>query len=106
MKYIQDLHFYKVYFLSNPKIYPHTLIKIKIKLKNLQKITNNNEFLANYLLSFVITKNFIDKVIIGVNNSNQLLKNIKKNFKIDEFININYEEIPENILIPSLWPKN
>ena len=72
----------------------------------MQKITNNNEFLANYLLSFVITKNFIDKVIIGVNNSNQLLKNIKKNFKIDEFININYEEIPENILIPSLWPKN
>lgn len=60
--------------------------------------------LPGMLLNYCISKPFIDKVVIGLNNVSQLQQNI-------EGINKNYEilkrrfKINENVLIPSNWPK-
>lgn len=62
------------------------------------------EYLAGSLLRFVIEKPFIDKVIFGVENHNQLLINLKSIEKSTELPNLP-KVISEHILIPSNWPK-
>ncbi|MDT0644237.1 aldo/keto reductase [Zunongwangia sp. F363] len=75
----------------------------EIKL-NLEEIQNRESSLAGDLLNFVLSNEMIDKVIIGVEDKSQLENNFQmlKSAKELPFLT---KEIPDNILIPSLWPK-
>lgn len=61
--------------------------------------------LANYLLKYCLNMEFVDKVVIGINNASQLKKNITglncsfENGKVKEPFMIS-----ENILNPARWP--
>ena len=79
---------------------------IKDYLFKLQESFENIAQLAYFLLNYVISKSFIDKVIIGVNNSEQLFNNLKEiTTKLPEF-QFDISHVPEDILIPYKWPKN
>ena len=74
---------------------------IKPHLISLQK----NNLLNGALLKFALEKQFIDKVIVGVESEKQFLLNIQSieaASSLPEF----EETIPDNILIPSEWPKS
>ena len=73
--------------------------------KNLKEIFDDNDQLARALLSFSISKNFIDSVVIGVNNHEQLIENTKKVINLGEDLPQIPKNIPEKILMPYLWPK-
>jgi len=68
-------------------------------------IKENAGSLEGALLHYVLTKHFIDVVIIGVENSIQLLNNLHavKNQELLLPLNLN---ISEKIQNPSMWPKN
>ncbi len=88
-------------FFMNPETLSGFFDEIKPLLNQIQREWKN---LPGMLLSYNLQQQFIDKVIIGVNNSDQLIQNI-------ESIN-NIVKIPEmtkivrhEILSPSRWPK-
>lgn len=66
----------------------------------------NIKQLSGHLLEFVLSKDFIDKVIIGTESLNQLQGNI------EELLNLHIEELPhppnlsESILMPMFWPSS
>lgn len=70
-----------------------------------QNIDNDNE-LANFLMSFVLSNERINKLIFGVNTSKQLLENIG-GFQLSKInIAINWDlDVAEDILMPNKWPK-
>lgn len=77
---------------------------VKKIVHNLQKEYGSN--LPGMLLNYCLKTDFIDYVIIGVNNAEQLAQNIKSlhatfDFHLDD-VSL---QIPENILIPSKWIK-
>lgn len=59
--------------------------------------------LSGSLLKYVLEKPFIDKVIVGVEDSNQLEQNIRS-LKLAEALPDLKEQLPDRILMPSLWP--
>lgn len=62
--------------------------------------------LPGLLLRWVTSQNFVDKVIIGVNDSKQLIENIKSiSSNIKSSLPNYYFEVSDNILMPSNWPK-
>ena len=73
--------------------------------KNLRDSFHENGQLARALLNFSLNKDFIDNVVIGVNNQVQLIENTKR-LKSSE-INLPPvpKNIPEKILMPHLWPQ-
>ena len=81
--------------------------EVKPFIVKLQNQFREHEELARFLLTTVLEKNFIDKVIIGVNNSAQLLSNLS-NMKLQtDFLNKNaLPKLSDNILNPCLWSKN
>nr|WP_315401933.1 aldo/keto reductase [uncultured Sphingobacterium sp.] len=77
----------------------------KIK-SNLLELQSYGEKLPAMLLNWVIENDFVDKVIIGVNSKNQLVDNVRALNEIEtKSLPILTESIPENILMPSSWPK-
>jgi aryl-alcohol dehydrogenase-like predicted oxidoreductase len=74
---------------------------VKKLIKELQESSSN---LAADLLNFCLNNEIIDKVIIGVNNQNQL-KEIINNLENGNGININLPITNESILAPSNWLK-
>ena len=89
-----------LFFMNPDDLQDHFNI-IKPQLIKLQK----NKPLNGAILKFVLEKPFIDKVIIGVENEEQLklnIQNIENAPSLPEF----EETLPDNILIPSEWPKN
>lgn len=87
------------------------LLAFKNFLIRLNEFAKKNDMhLDEIALGFALTNNFIDKVVVGIDNSEQLsrLIAIEKNApskevfsKLNEFIS--REEIPEELLIPSNW---
>lgn len=69
----------------------------------LEKLKNNIPNLAGSLLNFVLKKPFIDNVVIGVENSDQLSQNLKSIGNASSLPELEMN-IPESILIPSNWP--
>ena len=69
----------------------------------IQSLKKNNT-LAKSLLKFTLNKKFIDKVIIGVENTEQLIENLDKSKEIQDLEAVNYM-ISNNILMPMYWPK-
>jgi aryl-alcohol dehydrogenase-like predicted oxidoreductase len=73
--------------------------EVKPHIKTLQK----NKLLAKSLLNFVLNKDFIDKVVIGVENNKQLLENLDNSKEIELLDNLDFE-FSKNILMPMFWP--
>jgi len=90
-------------FFMNPKVLPKYFDPVKTTLLQLQD--EHGDKLSGALLDFVLKKDFIDAVIIGVENAGQLVQNIE-NLKMTEPISIEIPNIPDSILVPSLWPKS
>jgi aryl-alcohol dehydrogenase-like predicted oxidoreductase len=99
--FLQGLFFMEISKLSNH------FEEVKPFIVKLQNQFREHEELARFLLTTVLEKNFIDKVVIGVNNSAQLLSNLS-NMKLQtDFLNKNAPpKLSDNILNPSLWSKN
>ncbi|TVZ28218.1 aryl-alcohol dehydrogenase-like predicted oxidoreductase [Gillisia sp. Hel_I_86] len=88
-------------FFMKPELLSSYFSEIKENLRELQLL---QEDLSVSLLRFVLDKSYIDKVIIGVENSKQLKQNIEglKNAKELPILN---KDISRQILNPSLWKK-
>jgi len=90
-------------FFMDPKVLPEYFEDIKTILIRLQAF--HGESLSGALLNFVLEKEFVDTVIVGVENLNQLVQNFEK-LKTSEPITVEIPTIPHHILVPSLWPKS
>ncbi|MCX2837917.1 aldo/keto reductase [Salinimicrobium sp. MT39] len=74
--------------------------EIKPLLRELQNSIDN---LPGSLLKFVLEKDFIHQVVIGIENSDQLLRNILSLKNAADLPCLN-KNISEKILMPSNWP--
>ena len=70
--------------------------------KKIDFLQNNYKNLSGELLNYVINNKNIDKIIIGVNNSNQLIQNIES-IKYSIGLPKLKNNIPSRILNPSMW---
>jgi aryl-alcohol dehydrogenase-like predicted oxidoreductase len=91
-------------FFMNPSQLTTFFNPLKIFLNQIRSNFATNSELAAYLLKFVLSKPFIDKVIIGVNNAGQLRDNVN-NIKTMKSIYFETPDVSEEILLPNLWPK-
>jgi aryl-alcohol dehydrogenase-like predicted oxidoreductase len=66
-------------------------------------LQKNIKHLSASLLNYVLCKKFIDKVIVGVENVNQLKQNIETLISA-ETLPVNAFSVSENILMPAKWP--
>ncbi|MFT6053187.1 MAG: aryl-alcohol dehydrogenase-like predicted oxidoreductase [Parvicella sp.] len=76
---------------------------VKEYLKLIKKELPCPEGLAGFLLSYVASRPFIDKVVLGVNNVDQLSKNISSLPSSFKPLDLIVPEIQEDILLPYLW---
>lgn len=93
-------------FFVDPEELPDFFEPITPYLNRLRNSYFDNTQLAQALINFSLSKDFIDYVVIGVNNESQLIENI--NFSETSIFVLPEppRKIPENILRPNLWPKN
>src|SRR5690606_14514305 len=72
----------------------------------LEELRGLGDDLSGLLLNFVLSQDFVDKVIIGVNNRKQLIENVDS---INSNFNNNLPKcnfiLSDKILMPSNWPK-
>lgn len=87
-------------FFMRASSLPDFFNSVKPIIEQLQQIEN----LPGALLRFVASKPFIDRVIVGVETSRQLIQNIA-NLTIGKDLPTNTLQIPPFILMPSNWPK-
>jgi aryl-alcohol dehydrogenase-like predicted oxidoreductase len=76
---------------------------VKEYLRDLKNSFSDMEQLVGFLLSYVASRPFIDKVVLGVNNSQQLSRNILSLTNTGHLKYIDVPEISEEILLPYLW---
>ena len=106
--HVRSVFLQGLYFMNNKQL-PQKLLPIKKYLDNIESICDEFNFsIGELALNFVYENKFIDKIIIGVDSSNQLRQNIKmiKNWKSNNNINrlinkINVKE--EHLLSPVNW---
>ena len=72
-------------------------------LKAFHDSFSSNEEKASYLLNFCVQNDYINKVVIGVNNLSQLAQNLEHLGEIGKFDFTFTEDISEAILLPSNW---
>ncbi|MFT6324517.1 MAG: aryl-alcohol dehydrogenase-like predicted oxidoreductase [Halieaceae bacterium] len=90
-------------FFMNPEKLSPFFQPVKEYLKLLKNEFSNSKELAGFLLSYVVSRPFIDKVVLGVNNTQQLEENLSSLTTSFEPIELNVPEIQEDILLPYLW---
>jgi aryl-alcohol dehydrogenase-like predicted oxidoreductase len=88
-------------FFCEPNALGEFFDEVKPILKTIQK----EKDMAVKLLKFVLEKEFIDVVNIGVNNVAQLRSNIRKLNEIKGPLPELDKPVSESILLPSGWPK-
>ncbi len=88
-------------FFVNPNQLSSFFNEVKPHLVEVKASTNN---LAGSLLNYVLCKDFIHQVIIGVENNDQLLSNISSIANVEVLKDLDYK-FSDNILMPSNWPK-
>lgn len=93
-----------LYFLD-PKGLPEFFEPINRYLSEVRKKFPNHEQLAQALLGYCLSKDFIDYVVIGVNNQTQLIDNLSSFNAFHENLPIRPISVPEKIVLPYLWPK-
>ena len=71
---------------------------------HLKKLQNRYDSLEKHLLNYVLEKDFIDRVIIGVENNNQFLQNLKSLHEKGQLPEEDFN-ISNKILMPTHWPK-
>ncbi len=84
------------------------VVKLNDELKKIKNISKTNDLnLSDLALGYCLSKNYIDKVIFGVDSIKQLKSNLKSIFyNLDLDIISSIEEINvknQNLLNPSLW---
>lgn len=106
--HVRSVFLQGLYFM-NKKQLPQKLLPLKKYLININTICDEfNVSIVELALNFVYENKYIDKIIIGVDSSNQLnqniqmIKNWKSNNNINELINkITVKE--QNLLSPINW---
>lgn len=90
-------------FFADTEKLPNFFNELRPIIKNLQN--NYKEKLEGVLLSYVLQQEFIDIVIMGVENEGQLKKNINciDNASQLESLKVTFSE---QVLMPMHWPKN
>lgn len=90
-------------FFADTEKLPAFFNELKPSIKNLQN--NYKEELEVVLLSYVLQQEFIDVVIMGVENEGQLKKNINfiDNTSQLESLTVTFSE---QVVMPMHWPKN
>ncbi|WP_225901818.1 aldo/keto reductase [Zobellia barbeyronii] len=89
-------------FFIEPKNLPVYFKSVKNLISDLQNEFGEN--LSGALLNFALEKEFIDVVVVGVENVNQLSQNLK-NISFKQPVKTRIPVVAEKILVPSLWPK-
>jgi aryl-alcohol dehydrogenase-like predicted oxidoreductase len=89
-------------FFIEPKNLPVYFKSVKNLISDLQNEFGEN--LSGALLNFALEKEFIDVVVVGVENVNQLSHNLK-NISFKQSVKTRIPVVAEKILVPSLWPK-
>jgi aryl-alcohol dehydrogenase-like predicted oxidoreductase len=93
-------------FFMNPIGLSEFFNPVKGYLTALQENVDTSLSIAPALLNWVIDKSFIDKVVIGVNTKAQLESNIK-GLESSSICDLpEWISVPNEILMPNLWPKN
>ena len=90
----------------NPNDLSDHFKQVKPYLNLIREKMCDDDLIAGFLLNFVLSKPFIDKVVIGVNNVTQLKTNLNSLYKSFSSDVIEAPDVLDHILIPSLWPKN
>tara|TARA_B110000003_G_scaffold271262_1_gene305152 strand:+ start:2334 stop:3185 length:852 start_codon:yes stop_codon:yes gene_type:complete len=106
--HVRSVFLQGLYFMDIKKL-PEKLLPLKKYLESIDSICKEfNILIGELALNFVNDNKYVDKIIIGVDSSNQLLQNIetiknwKNNYKINELINkIDVEE--KHLLNPINW---
>lgn len=88
-------------FFMEPDSLDDYFDEVRSEIKNAQNLSGS---LAGSLMNFVLEKPFIDKLIMGVENSKQLEENIRNLENAAPLPELK-QEISDNILKPSQWPK-
>lgn len=100
--HVRSVFLQGLFFLDPIKISDY-FITLKPILKEIQSKSVN---LNAALLQFVTNNKYIDKVILGIENAEQLVQNFQ-NLNVKSSIpNIDNYSIDEEILLPKNWPKN
>ncbi len=89
-------------FFKNVDSLPVFFDAVKPLIKDIQ---NQTKYISGSLLNFVLAKPFIDKVIIGVENTLQLQNNLNDLSYSVNLVNNTGLTIPKEILMPSNWPQ-
>jgi len=93
-------------FFVKPEELPSYFDPAKPLIRKLQQAHPSNDLLAASCLRFCLTNEFVDLVVIGINNMSQLSSNLDglsaalPTIEFDDFI-LN----EDSILLPYLWPK-
>ena len=91
-------------FFVDPEELPKFFEPISSYLNRLRDSCFDSTQLAQALLNFSLSKDFIDYVVIGVNNESQLIENINASKTPSIDLPEPPRKISENILRPNLWP--
>jgi aryl-alcohol dehydrogenase-like predicted oxidoreductase len=89
-------------FFKNVDSLPVFFDAVKPLIKDIQ---NQTKYISGSLLNFVLAKPFVDKVIIGVENTLQLQNNLNDLSYSVNLVNNTGLTIPKEILMPSNWPQ-
>lgn len=87
-------------FFTDVNELPSFFDEVKPIIKDLQK----KDFLPKLLLNFALNKEFIDNVVIGVENNTQLVENVESSSVSEELESFD-KNLSEKILMPMYWPK-
>ncbi|MFM2360564.1 MAG: hypothetical protein RLY16_2557 [Bacteroidota bacterium] len=93
--------FWQGLFFREPQGLPHFFEPVKPLLTAMQQLPN----LPASLLQFVAQQSFIDRVIIGVENQQQLLQNIQNLQQPNVTLPMATIAVSDEILMPANWPK-
>jgi aryl-alcohol dehydrogenase-like predicted oxidoreductase len=90
-----------LFFVNTESLSSH-FKSVKPLIKNLQ--TQHKSNLAGSLLKFTLCNQFIDRVVLGVENLKQLKENLSQ-IQNSETPQLVIQDVDEKIISPSLWPK-
>ena len=87
-------------FFMDPSGLPDFFDPVRKTLKQINGLSNKGGLLLRYTLS----PDFVDRVVVGVNNLAQLADNLLQLEQAAELLSPNREEYPSECLTPSQWP--
>jgi aryl-alcohol dehydrogenase-like predicted oxidoreductase len=91
-----------LFFVDADNLDPH-FNQVASEIRQLQQ--QYGDQLSQYLLQYVISRDFIDVVVLGVENQQQLQSNIMDLENTKDSLKPPANPISETILMPSMWPK-